>query len=239
MAWIGKCLWKSPSHKPHNFSLKNADNLTLSVSYRSINYFHDDRAGGFPCCLHLMNSRKGSSLNSCGPIISVLAALTALLCVTSVLLCFRELCAGNISVLVNIYHSIEWRENQELWNLLFLVCWCMDNTVRHFHCSLGKNHRCDPTDTYLEQRLHCPFTWGAAERNRIFLPLWYTAADPVKSQLLQVVPLQSGNASFLQSFTALNSLNNPLNYCSSCIRVAVLPQTLSPSSFVPYLPHRP
>lgn len=61
-------------------------------------------------------------------------------------------------------------------------------------------------------------------------------ADPVKSQLLQAVPVQSANASFLQSFAALNSLNNPLNGCSSYIRVAVLGQTWDPSSLASILP---
>ena len=109
----------------------------------------------------------------------------------------------------------------------------------HFCCGLGKNCRCDPADDYLEQRLHCTVTWGAAEGNRIFPPLWGAADEPVKSQPLQAIPVQSANASFLQTFAALNALNNPLNGCSSYVRVAVLAQTWDPSSLVSCLPHRP
>ena len=171
--------------------------------------------------------------NCCGPFASALAPLTALLHVTSALLCSRELCAGNSISLSNIRCSnIKWRESQELWKSLFLLHCSMDNTVVCFSCSLGKNRRCDPADTYLKQRLCCTVTWGAAERNRIFRPLWCTAADPVKSQLLQAIAVQSANASFLQSSTALNSLNNPLNGCSSYIRAAALAQTWDPSSLV-------
>lgn len=94
-------------------------------------------------------------------------------------------------------------------------------------CSLGKIRRCDPGDTCLRQRLHCSATW---RETRVFSPLCCTAADPVKSQLLQPVPMQSANASFLQSFAAWNSLNNPLNGCSSYMRVAVLAHAGDPSS---------
>lgn len=222
MAWIRKCLWKSPCHEPHNFSLKNTGNLTLPLSYRSLtiqihelfSWWREE----FLYFLHLMNGRRSSSLNCCGHTISVLAPLTALLHVTSELLCFRALCAENSSVLGNIH-----QKNQKLWNSVFLVFWSVDNTVRCFCCSLGRNHRCDPGNTYLEQRLHCTFMWVAAERNRVFPPLWYTAADPVKSQLLKAVPVQTDSASFLQSFRALNSLNNlKLKSCSSYITVSVL-----------------
>lgn len=101
-----------------------------------------------------------------------------------------------------------------------------------FCCSLGRHRRYEPAGTYLKQRLHCTVPWGAAERNRIFPSLWCTAADPVKSQLLQAIPVQSANASFLQPFAALNSLGNPLNGCSSYRRVAVLAQIWDPSSLV-------
>lgn len=104
---------------------------------------------------------------------------------------------------------------------------------QHFCCSLGKNLRCDPADTYLK---HCIVTGGTAERNRIFPPLWCTAADPEKSQLLQAILVQSANASFLQSFAVLNSLNNPLNGCSSYTRVAVLAQTPSLASCLLHWP---
>lgn len=69
----------------------------------------------------------------------------------------------------------------------------MDNTVGHFYCNLGKNHRCDPADTYLKQRLYCTVTCGAAERNRIFPPLWCTAVDPEKSA---VDPVKSAVAGY-------------------------------------------
>lgn len=125
--------------------------------------------------------------------------------------------------------------DSEIHSFFWIAQW---TTLVHafFHtCSLGRNCRYDPTGTYLKQKLHSIVLWDAAKRNRIFTLQWCTAADPVKNHLLQSVPVQSANASLLQSFAALNSLGNPLNGCSS-IRMAVLAWTWGPSSFISCLP---
>lgn len=88
-------------------------------------------------------------------------------------------------------------------------------------------------------------TWGKGctavlhGGSRIFPPLCFTAADPVKCQLLQSVLMQSANASFLQSFAPWNTMNNPLNVRSSYIRVAALAHTGDPFNPVCCFQHCP
>lgn len=89
--WIRKCLWRSPYHWPHNFSLRITDYLIPCMFFWSLNQpwaiLHGHREEDIPYCLHFV-SKKSSA-------VTTLAPLRALLHVTPALLCTRELTTGD------------------------------------------------------------------------------------------------------------------------------------------------
>lgn len=171
--WVRKCLWRSPYHWPHNFSLRNTDYLIPWVSF-----------GALIGHLQLFCMITEGKTFHIFFILWVRSAVLQLLwhpwqhCCMSHLPC----CAPGNLVQGVVYLPLQHQIKGDPGTLKFTVPFALLHAQQC--CSPGKIHRCDPGDTYLRQRLHCSVTW----REQNILSSMLYSCWPSKESAVVVCP---------------------------------------------------